>query len=1110
MHFARLQCERPTGSRRSHCRRSGVNGLARRAIACLVVLVGVASVVAPSGAQGNRCPDGPQPLVRGGDSDQLDAADLEDVDLSCGDLSGVTVDGADLASKDLSGLFGAGAALSGFNLTAATLDDADLSGAALAGIVAPRAGMDRVDLGGADVTNSVFDHVDLRRATLEGATFVGSSFRYADLRGVELNGSDLSGTDFTGSNLSGALLDGATITDSLLEGADLARASLDEAVLRGSRLWDADLSDVVLVNADVRDVDLSGADLDNADLAGADLSGAIVPVGALSGADLEGATCPDGEVAQTDSSGASSCADQLTVPTTTQPGDGGGSTDASPALQARSTAGAPQVVLVLDQSNSMGLPSGGAGSRLDAAKRAVSQLTERIPRGTDVGFLSYGGGDYQCDVASTLPVRPLDDVVASDIVSTVSAITVPPPPVSGSVGTNGTPTAIALREAGSLLSGFGPRTIVLVSDGESNCGEDACVAASELADQGVAITVNTIGFQIYDSGREELQCIADATGGVYEDVSRGRDLARRIELLTVASHDWVALGDSFSSGEGAEDFARTQPQTNACHRSIANNYSAQAVRLLNQLQSTQWSRNDVTCSGATTRELSHPQRNDDGSRANDPQLDGIRTLSPLGARILTLTFGGNDAGFRQVLEECVVAGLPTPSVAFGLASLAASLARAGIHVPERPGDTCQDKNEYDGSDDHFPRGYHTEDFIGTELSGIVEDAYDSIRQRWSRDSQEWLEVVGDETDDGPADVYVLGYPQIFPHQHTDEGPAASCNTIDGRDLEWLRGLTTKANDVIERAVGSIDDVAQSDPLAGLPIRFHYVDVEDAFVGHELCAAAPGAEQPTDGSPTGPWVNGIRRRNLLDPIERNYFFHPNAAGHHQMAEILAQVIGDREQSPAPDPTAPPAYALTMDAPASQGEANDARVTVGARVQVTAGRFEPNTAAQIVVSSESLVLAEPTTDDQGQLSAEVVIPQIEPGDHELGVFAETANGLDARVAIPFQVVDPNQSQPLTEGHSRPWWLVAVGVLAVVTVGALAVAIARRRGHRVGKGLETEGVSAGSHGEREPQPVPILACSEGHEIPPDAAYCPECGRPTPPAAGTEPPASDAGTDD
>ena len=75
--------------------------------------------------------------------------------------------------------------------------------------------------------------------------------------------------------------------------------------------------------------------------------------------------------------------------------------------------------------------------------------------------------------------------------ATVQAIGIDPDnvPELGTTGTSGTPTAEALREAASVLPASGARTIMLVSDGESNCGEDPCVVAQDLVDQGIAITV---------------------------------------------------------------------------------------------------------------------------------------------------------------------------------------------------------------------------------------------------------------------------------------------------------------------------------------------------------------------------------------------------------------------------------------------------------------------------------------------------------------------------------------------------------------------------------------------------------------------------------------------
>ena len=61
---------------------------------------------------------------------------------------------------------------------------------------------------------------------------------------------------------------------------------------------------------------------------------------------------------------------------------------------------------------------------------------------------------------------------------------------------------------------------------------------------------------------------------------------------------------------------------------------------------------DVTCSGATTADMTKAQ----GS-INAPQFNALSADTDL----VTLTLGGNDIGFSNILTTCVVDGLSNPT-----------------------------------------------------------------------------------------------------------------------------------------------------------------------------------------------------------------------------------------------------------------------------------------------------------------------------------------------------------------------------------------------------------------------------------------------------------------
>lgn len=180
----------------------------------------------------------------------------------------------------------------------------------------------------------------------------------------------------------------------------------------------------------------------------------------------------------------------------------------------------PPLLIVMDISTSMAEADASGGSRIDGAKAAVTDFIATLPDTTRVGLDTYPAA--QCDGGSSpIPITSASLSEMDRYVRTLEAVG------------DGTPTGLALKKAGQDLqrAGGSRGVILLVSDGESNCGDVSpppCDVAKELADSGIDITVNTVGFQISEVGRSELRCIAEATGGTYADVDDGGELADEI------------------------------------------------------------------------------------------------------------------------------------------------------------------------------------------------------------------------------------------------------------------------------------------------------------------------------------------------------------------------------------------------------------------------------------------------------------------------------------------------------------------------------------------------------------------------------------------------------
>ena len=196
---------------------------------------------------------------------------------------------------------------------------------------------------------------------------------------------------------------------------------------------------------------------------------------------------------------------------------------------------APKVELVLDVSGSMRTRDIDGGSRMAAAKQAFNEVLDATPKEVRLGIrtlgANYPGNDRLTGCKDTellYPVGPLDRTEAKTAVATL-------------VPTGWTPIGPALQKAAAdLKGGDGTRRIVLISDGEDTCQPlDPCEVAREIAAQGIGLTIDTLGLVPDAKTRDQLSCIADATGGTYTSVRHKKELTDRVGQLVDRAADPV-------------------------------------------------------------------------------------------------------------------------------------------------------------------------------------------------------------------------------------------------------------------------------------------------------------------------------------------------------------------------------------------------------------------------------------------------------------------------------------------------------------------------------------------------------------------------------------------
>lgn len=186
-----------------------------------------------------------------------------------------------------------------------------------------------------------------------------------------------------------------------------------------------------------------------------------------------------------------------------------------------------RLVLVLDSSGSMAERAPGGGTKIEAARRALTQVVDELPDDAEVGLRVFGatvfsrGEPGACtDTQSVVPVGPLDRDALRDAVADYAPY-------------GETPIGNALLGAAEDLGDSGERTIVLLSDGEPTCAPDPCAVARRLRADDVEVRINVVGLDVSGAARRALQCTARAGGGTYVDAASADDLATGLVKVSV-------------------------------------------------------------------------------------------------------------------------------------------------------------------------------------------------------------------------------------------------------------------------------------------------------------------------------------------------------------------------------------------------------------------------------------------------------------------------------------------------------------------------------------------------------------------------------------------------
>lgn len=195
------------------------------------------------------------------------------------------------------------------------------------------------------------------------------------------------------------------------------------------------------------------------------------------------------------------------------------------------------VMVILDASGSMANYEGSV-TRMDAAKEAITEFVKTLPGDANVGLRIYGhkgtgkDSDKALSCSSSELIYPLSNYNAANFEQALSK----------AVPAGWTPIGHALNEAkkdlASLKGDSNTNIVYLVSDGISTCDDDPVGAAKALYDSDITPIVNVIGFNVDQEGQKQLQEIANAVEGTYENVADAQGLQEQLNEANEIALKW--------------------------------------------------------------------------------------------------------------------------------------------------------------------------------------------------------------------------------------------------------------------------------------------------------------------------------------------------------------------------------------------------------------------------------------------------------------------------------------------------------------------------------------------------------------------------------------------
>lgn len=306
---------------------------------------------------------------------------------------------------------------------------------------------------------------------------------------------------------------------------------------------------------------------------------------------------------------------------------------------------------------------------------------------------------------------------------------------------------------------------------------------------------------------------------------------------------WLSTGDSYASGVGTDPHEQGR-----CGRSPEASGPAAAQ----QLRQRGWTIPDshTACAGGLVQDMFN-RRSGSPDRPSMWEEHLAHRQAPSRLDVITLSLGGNDLGYEDVVLACVPFTRLTELFSDGCPS--EDILKARIDSLLAPGKRCSNPSRSRARPDHACALQIAGRHHGSIVDFYVEVATEHLTER--------------------GRLYVMGYPSLIAPSREWRllSPCRALykpETVDmlGRLARYLNGALAEAVDEANEALGAED-------------RVHYVDTYTPFRegGHEVCGSGRDL------------IHGITHVGASPLTGWHRSFHPNDAGHAEMARLLADTV-----------------------------------------------------------------------------------------------------------------------------------------------------------------------------------------------------------------------------